>query len=262
MKTQVKYAIISLLGDGGKVETKTVEKIQTMLPVLNEKQKRLYLASEAIEIGRGGIAQVSRASGIARSVISAGIKDIRSGDVDVISIDAPIRRKGAGRKPITETQPGIEEALDRLVCDDTFGSPENPLRWTTKSLRKLAEELRTEGFRISYRTVGYLLEKMGYSLQMNQKMNQVGKEHPDRNEQFEHINEKVKAFHAAGLPAISIDCKKKELVGRFKNAGAEYAPVKHPKKVLDHDFPLPDMGKAAPYGVYDIGANERIKNHR
>ena len=242
------------------MEQKTIDKIQMMLPVLNEKQKRLYLASEALAIGRGGIAQVSRASGIARSVIAAGIKDIRTGDAEVLSVDAPIRRNGAGRKPITETQPGIEEALDRLVGDDTFGNPENPLRWTTKSLRKLAEELCEQGFKIAYRKVGYLLKKMGYSLQMNQKMNQVGKEHPDRNKQFEHINEKVKDFHAVGLPAISIDCKKKELVGSFKNVGAEYAPVKKPKKVLDHDFPLPDMGKAAPYGIYDIAANEGFVN--
>ena len=242
------------------MEQKAVDKIQMMLPVLNEKQKRLYLASEALAIGHGGVAQVSRASGTARSVIAAGIRDIRSGDIDVISIDAPIRRKGAGRKPITETQPGIEEALERLVADDTFGDPENPLRWTTKSLRKLAEELRAEGFAIAYRKVGYLLQNMGYSLQMNQKMNQVGKEHPDRDEQFGQINDKVKAFHACGLPAISIDCKKKELVGSFKNVGAEYAPAKHPKKVLDHDFPLPGMGKAAPYGVYDIAANEGFVN--
>lgn len=242
------------------MEQKTIEKIQMMLPILNEKQKRLYLASEALEIGHGGISQVSRASGMARSVITAGIKEIRSGDINVISIDSPIRRKGAGRKPITETQPGIEDALERLVSNDTFGNPENPLRWTTKSLRKLAEELREEGFKIAYRKVGYLLEDMGYSLQMNQKMNQVGKEHPDRNEQFEHINEKVKAFQAFELPAISIDCKKKELVGSFKNVGAEYALAKHPKKVLDHDFPLPDKGKAAPYGVYDIAANEGFVN--
>ena len=242
------------------MEQKTIEKIKMMLPVLNEKQKRLYLASEALEIGRGGIAQVSRATGTARSVIVAGIKDLRSGDVNVISTNAPIRRRGAGRKPITETQPGIEEALERLVSDDTFGDPENPLRWTTKSLRKLAEELCEKGFHIAYRKVGYLLEKMGYSLQMNQKMMQVGKKHPDRNEQFEHINEKVKAFQSAGLPAISIDCKKKELVGSFKNVGAEYAPIKHPKKVLDHDFLLPGMGKAAPYGVYDIAANEGFVN--
>ena len=218
------------------MEQKTIDRIQMMLPVLNEKQKRLYLASEALEIGRGGIAQVSRASGTARSVIAAGIKDLRDCDVKVISVDAPIRRKGAGRKPITETPPGIEEALDKLVGDDTFGNPENPLRWTTKSLRKLAEELCEQGFKIAYRKVGYLLQKMGYSLQMNQKMNQVGKEPPDRNKQFEYINEKVKDFHSAGLPAISVDCKKKELVGSFKNVGAEYAPVKEPNKVLDHDF--------------------------
>ena len=130
------------------------------------------------------------------------------------------------------------------------------MRWTTKSLRNLADELVSEGYRIGYRKVGYLLEELGYSLQMNQKMRQVGEEHPDRDAQFEHINEKAKAFGAAGLPVISIDCKKKELVGSFKNVGAEYAPKRHPVEVLDHDFPLPALGKAAPYGIYDISANE------
>jgi transposase len=207
-------------------------------------------------IGRGGIADVSRASGISRSVIHAGIKDITEGNTDSLSVDAPIRRKGAGRKPITVTQPGITEALERLVCDATFGDPENPLRWTTKSIRNLADELKAEGYQIGYRKVGYLLEEMGYSLQMNQKMKQVGEQHPDRDEQFKHINEKAKAFGAANLPVISIDCKKKELVGSFKNVGSEYAPKKHPVEVLDHDFPLPGLGKAAPYGVYDISANE------
>lgn len=233
-----------------------VERIKTMLPLLNEKQKRLYLASEAIAIGRGGIAEVSRASGISRSVITAGIKDLKTGDCEGLSADAPIRRKGAGRKPITGTQPGIKEALDALVCDATYGNPENPLRWTTKSLRNLASELQEKGFKIGYRKVGYLLKEMGYSLQMNQKMNQVGEEHPDRDGQFQHINQKVKAFGSAGLPVISIDCKKKELVGRFKNSGSEYAPKGRAIAVLDHDFPLPKLGKAAPYGIYDIAANE------
>ena len=233
-----------------------VERIKTMLPLLNEKQKRLYLASEAIAIGRGGIAEVSRASGISRSVITAGIKDLKTGDCEGLSADAPIRRKGAGRKPITGTQPGIKEALDALVCDATYGNPENPLRWTTKSLRNLASELQEKGFKIGYRKVGYLLKEMGYSLQMNQKMNQVGEEHPDRDGQFQHINQKVKAFCSAGLPVISIDCKKKELVGRFKNSGSEYAPKGRAIAVLDHDFPLPKLGKAAPYGIYDIAANE------
>lgn len=232
------------------------EKIAMMMPLLNEKQRRFYLASEAIAIGRGGIAEVSRLSGVSRSVINAGIKDINEGNMDVLSVDAPIRRKGAGRKPITETQPGIKEALDDLVCDSTYGDPESPLRWTTKSIRNLADELVSKGFKIGYRKVAYLLEEMGYSLQMNRKMNQVGAEHPDRDAQFRHINEKVKAFGAAEMPVISIDCKKKELVGNFKNTGAEYAPKKHPVAVLDHDFPLPGLGKAAPYGIYDISANE------
>lgn len=238
------------------MEKKVEEKINMMLPLLNEKQRRIYLASEAIAIGRGGVTDVSRASGVSRSVINAGIKDINEGNDEVLSVDAPIRRRGAGRKPITETQPGIKEALERLVSDSTFGDPMSPLLWTTKSVRNLADELVGKGFKIGYRKVAYLLEEMGYSLQMNQKMNQVGEEHPDRDAQFKHINEKVKAFGAAEIPVISIDCKKKELVGNFKNVGAEYAPKKQPVKVLDHDFPLPDLGKAAPYGVYDISANE------
>ena len=238
------------------MEKKQEEKIKMMLPLLNEKQRRIYLASEAIAMGRGGITEVSRVSGISRSVINAGIKDIREDNADVLSIDAPIRRKGAGRKPITETQPGIKTALEKLVSDSTFGDPMSPLLWTTKSLRNLADELVSEGFQIGYRKVGYLLEEMGYSLQKNQKMNQVGEEHPDRNAQFNHINEKVKTFGAAEYPVISIDCKKKELVGNFQNVGQEYAPKKHPVKVSDHDFPLPELGKAAPYGIYDISANE------
>lgn len=238
------------------MEKKQEEKIKMMLPLLNEKQRRIYLASEAIAMGRGGITEVSRVSGISRSVITAGIKDIRECNADVLSIEAPIRRKGAGRKPITETQPGIKTALEKLVSDSTFGDPMSPLLWTTKSLRNLADELVSEGFQIGYRKVGYLLEEMGYSLQKNQKMNQVGEEHPDRNAQFNHINEKVKTFGAEEYPVISIDCKKKELVGNFQNVGQEYAPKKHPVKVSDHDFPLPELGKAAPYGIYDISANE------
>ena len=228
-------------------------KINTMMPLLNEKQKRIYLASEAIAIGRGGVTEVSRISGISRSVITAGIKDINDGNAEFLSADAPIRRKGAGRKPITETQPGITEALEKLVCDSTFGDPMSPLLWTTKSIRKLADELVEKGFKIGYRKVAYLLEELGYSLQKNQKMNQVGDEHPDRDAQFRHINEKVKAFGTLECPVISIDCKKKELVGNFQNVGREYAPKKHPVKVLDHDFPLPELGKAIRSWWYTMG---------
>ena len=139
------------------MEKKQEEKIKMMLPLLNEKQRRLYLASEAIAMGRGGISEVSRASGISRSVINAGIKDINEGNNNVLSIEAPIRRKGAGRKPITESQPGIKDALEKLVSDSTYGDPMSPLRWTTKSLRNLADEMIAEGFQIGYRKVGYLL---------------------------------------------------------------------------------------------------------
>lgn len=256
----MKNAIINKKGAENRMKEKIIEKVKTMLPLLNEKQKRLYLAAEAIAYGRGGITFMSHISGVSRSVITTGVKEIKSGDPEILSANTPIRRKGAGRKPITETQPGIKEALNHLVCEATYGSPENPLCWTTKSLRTLAEELQKEGFRIGYRKIGYLLQEMGYSLQTNQKMNQVGEAHPDRNEQFEHINQKVKKFCAEGFPVISIDCKKKELVGNFKNTGAEYARKKQALKVLDHDFPLPELGKAAPYGVYDIPANEGFVN--
>ena len=136
------------------MEKKAIEeKISLMLPLLNEKQRRIYLASEAIAIGWGGITEIGKASGVSRSVIAAGVKDIKSGSADVLSADAPIRRKGAGRKPITETQPGIKEALDDLVSDSTFGDPMSPLRWTTKSIRNLADELVAKGFKIGYRKV-------------------------------------------------------------------------------------------------------------
>ena len=145
------------------MKEKIIEKVNTMLPMLNEKQRRLYLASEAIAFGRGGITLMSRISGVSQSVITTGVKEIKSGDTEIVSADAPIRRKGAGRKTITETQPGIKEALNHLVCNATYGSPENPLCWTTKSLRTLADELQKEGFHIGYRKVGYLLKEMGYS---------------------------------------------------------------------------------------------------
>ncbi len=234
----------------------SVNKYEIMLPLLNEKQRRIYLASEAMTIGRGGISEVSRITGVARTVITAGIKDIKSGDPDLLCGETRIRREGAGRKSITETQPGIKEALEKLVSESTYGDPQAPLLWTTKSLRNLEKELANQGYTISYRKVGYLLKDLGYSLQQNQKKNQVGDQPPDRDAQFKHMNEKVKQFLADGNPVISIDCKKKENIGPFKNNGAEYAPENNPVEVLDHDFPFPELGKAAPYGVYDVSANK------
>lgn len=235
------------------------KRIETLTPHLNECQKRMYLALEADSIGRGGIKEVSSISGVHRNTISAGIKELYSQKEPTYeknNNESRIRSKGGGRKPITITQPGILDALDRLVDPASYGNPENPLRWTTKSLRNLADELEAEGFKIKYRKVGYLLKELGFSLQQNQKMKQVGKQSPDRDRQFQHINDTAMKYLSSGKPVISVDCKKKESIGDFKNNGKEFAPSGFPVKVLDHDFPLPENGKAAPYGVYDIGNNE------
>lgn len=239
-----------------------VDKINKMLPLLNEAQKRVYLASEAEALGHGGITAISKATGVSRVTITNGIKDLNS-EHPYLSQDAPsprIRREGGGRKPIEVTQLGIIEALESLMENSTFGDPQGPLRWTTKSLRNLEAEMNARGYKIKYRKIGYLLKDMGYSLQINQKMNQVGSQHPDRDAQFRHINETAEEYMENGFPVISIDCKKKENIGNFKNSGAEYAKKGNPVNVLDHDFPLPDKGKAAPYGVYDIAANEGFVN--
>ncbi len=233
-------------------------KIKKILPFLNEAQKRLYLASEAETLGHGGISAISEAVGVSRMTITTGMKELNEGKYEGVPGEKGqrIRKEGAGRKSIEETQPGIREALDGLMDSSTFGSPQSLLLWTTKSLRNLEEELKKKGFSVGYRKIGYLLKDMGYSLHLNQKMDQVGARHPDRNEQFEHINNTALDYTQKGLPVISIDCKKKENIGNFKNAGAEYAPKGEPVRVLDHDFPLPELGKAAPYGVYDVGDNE------
>ena len=243
------------------MDINTKKRIETLTPHLTEKQKRMYLALEATSLGRGGIKEVSAISGVHRNTISAGIKELSGhSNVQDNGSETRIRSKGGGRKPITIAQPGIMEALDRLVDPESYGNPENPLRWTTKSLRNLEDELAAEGFTIKYRKIGYLLKELGFSLQQNQKMKQVGKQSPDRDKQFRHINETAKSYLSSGEPVISVDCKKKENIGDFKNNGSEYAPKNSPVKVLDHDFPIPENGKAAPYGVYDIGNNEGYVN--
>jgi len=171
-----------------------------------------------------------------------------------------VRKSGGGRKSILKTNPELLEALQTFVDSTTVGNPENPLRWTTKSLRNLQEELKLQGYAISHVKVGQLLEQLGYSLQMNKKCLQVGESHVDRDAQFRHINQISREFLASGEPVISVDAKKKEYVGNFKNQGAEYHPKGKPVEVLDHDFPLPELGKAIPYGVYDVGSNEGYVN--
>lgn len=245
------------------IEDTTKKRIETVLRGLNEKQKRRYLAAEAESLGRGGITAISEFTGVSRNTIAAGIRENREAAdrrEESPEEETRIRVKGAGRKPIEERQPGIIEALEELVDGSSYGNPENPLRWTTKSLHHLEGELKGAGFQISHTKVGEMLKKMGFSLQMNQKMRQVGKESPDRNAQFEHINNTAAAYIAEGQPAISIDCKKKENIGNFKNNGTEYAPKGRPVEVLDHDFFLPEKGKAIPYGVYDLSSNEGYVN--
>lgn len=193
-----------------RIDTKLSEHIKRVLPWLDEDQRRKFLASEAISLGRGGIQEISAISGVHRNTIAAGIKELNdpySTRSNSNTEKRRIRAKGAGRKPITVTQPGIKEAIERLVDPETYGNPMNPLRWTTKSLRNLQKELQAEGYTVGYDKVGDLLKELGYSLQQNQKMKQVGTESPDRDAQFRHINSTAKKYMAAGNPVISIDCK-------------------------------------------------------
>jgi hypothetical protein len=231
-------------------------KINQMMPILNEKQLRRYLGSEAEALGFGGIAIVAKLSGKSRNTIVAGIKENNSPEEN----PERVRKSGGGRKPVKEKYPEIKGEIEGIVSDSTFGNPENPLTYTTKSTRKIKQALNEKGYEIGHNVVADILEELGYSLQLNQKMLQVGDEHPDRNRQFEYINSKVKQFVEVAEPVISIDAKKKELLGNFKNDGRTYNAKKSPTKVLDHDFPLKELGKVIPYGIYDINRNEGFVN--
>lgn len=218
-------------------------------PVLDERGRRRFAAAEALTAGWGGIAAVSAATGIARSTIGYGLRELRGDAPD--SALGGVRRKGAGRKRLTQTDPTLLGDLERLVDPQTRGDPMSPLKWTSKSLRKLAAALRAMGHRVGHDSVGALLKTLGYSLQGNRKTFE-GSHQVDRDAQFQHIAETVKAAITAGQPAISVDTKKKELVGDFKNGGREYRPAGSPEPVRVHDFIDPRLGRAAPYGVYDI----------
>jgi transposase len=218
---------------------------------LDERTRRLLAASEAMAIGRGGASTVARATGVSRRVIGEGIKELTGGPT---AGTVRIRRPGGGRKRTTETDPTLRGDLERLVEPVTRGDPESPLRWTCKSVRKLAEELRRIGHQVSHQVVSELLHDLGYSLQANRKTLE-GASHPDRNAQFEYLNEQVQQQIAAGQPAISVDAKKKELVGPFKNGGRELRPKGQPEPVQVHDFVDKELGRATPYGVYDVAQN-------
>jgi hypothetical protein len=218
--------------------------------VLDERQRRLLLGAAARRLGRGGMKRVAAAVGVDPETVSRGVKQVAAGPV----VDGRVRAKGAGRPPVTETVPGVVEALDRLVDPATRGDPESPLRWTNKSTTRLAEALTVQGFGIGPNTVAKLLKASGYRLQANAKVVE-GRQHPDRDAQFEYVNATAVAFLAAGDPVISVDAKKRELVGRFKNGGREWEPTGEPVEVDVHDFPGDAVGVALPYGVYDMAAN-------
>jgi Rhodopirellula transposase DDE domain len=219
-------------------------------PHLDERQWRLLLGAEARAIGRGGVKLVAKAAAASADTVSRGAGELESG----IEPDGRVRRKGAGRPAVEEADPGLVPALDALVDPESRGDPESPLRWTTKSTSHLAGELAARGYAVTAVTVARLLKQAGYSLQGNAKTVE-GKQHPDRDAQFRYINAQVAAFQSAGDPVISVDTKKKELVGNFASGGAEWEPAGTPRKVNVHDFADKDLGKAVPYGVYDVTAN-------
>ena len=219
--------------------------------LLDERSRRLVAAAESVSLGRGGISAVSRATGMSRPVIREGVKEL--GEPLTVA-PGRVRRPGGGRKRIVERDASLRSDLEKLLDPVTRGDPESPLRWTSKSVRKLAEELVRMGHSISYPSVAELLRELGYSLQANQKTKE-GASHPDRNAQFEHIGAAVNRCLADQEPVISVDTKKKELVGDFRNGGRELRPKGDPEQVRVHDFIIPELGRANPYGIYDLAHN-------
>jgi hypothetical protein len=233
------------------MESSIRRRFSVIASLLDERQRRLWAAAEAKAIGYGGVSMVARATGITRPTIHAGLTELAAGSV---LPPGRVRRAGAGDKSLTATQPGLKAALDALVEPTARGDPESPLRWTCKGVRRLATELRNQKFRIGRQKVSELLRELGYRLQANRKTRE-GSRHPDRNAQFEYIAGRVYRFQRQGQPVISVDTKKKELVGDFKNGGREWHPRGQPEEVRVHDFMDKTLGKAIPYGVYDLTVN-------
>jgi len=227
-------------------------RFEKVAPFLDERTRRLVAAAEAEALGRGGITLVSRETGLCRETIRLGLTELHQG---VPSAIERIRKPGGGRKRTEQKDPTLKSSLERLIDPITRGDPESPLRWTCKSTRQLAEALKSQGHQASHRMVAEMLHEMGYSLQGNRKTLE-GESHPDRNAQFEYIHRQVSRFQENGQPVISVDTKKKELVGHFKNGGREWQPQGEPEPVEIYDFPSAAQGKVAPYGVYDPTRNE------
>src|SRR3989338_3833140 len=233
------------------------QRYQLLSSRLDERQRRLFVATEARVFGRGGISAVSRATGVSRVTITVGL-----GELEVAEVAEPeplpqgrVRRAGGGRKKLAQTDPTLLSDLEMLIDPVTRGDPESPLRWTCKSVRNLAESLGKKGHPIGRQSVANILHDLDYSLQSNRKTSEGKRDHPDRDDQFQYINRRAKTFLRQSLPVISVDTKKKELIGKYKNAGHEWEKQAEPIKVLSHDFPDPKVPKAVPHGVYDIGKN-------
>lgn len=231
------------------------ERFRRVAPFLDERLRRLIAASEAESLGRGGVVRVARVTGVSHRAIGQGIKELNAGVPPELSMAGRIRRAGGGRKELTEKDPGLSVELLRLVEVSTRGEPDSALLWTSKSTAKLAAELTQRGHPCSARTVAALLKANGYSLQANAKTREGG-DHPDRDAQFRHINAAIETAQAVGAAAVSVDAKKKELVGDFKNGGREWHPKGEPPSVRVHDFLIPELGKATPYGIYDLSQDQ------
>ena len=237
----------------GCVDIETVRaKYAVLAPELTERTRRLWAATEARALGHGGIAKVERATGVSRSTIARGLRELESGET---LGPGRTRRTGGGRKKATEKDPGLLIDLEALVEPTASGDPDSPLRWTSKSVRNLADELRGMGHEASHQLAADLLHELGYSLQANRKTRE-GPQHADRDAQFRYVNDAVRRFQQEKQPAISVDTKKKELIGDFKNPGREWRPKGQPETVRVHDFLIPEQGKAIPYGVYDLTRNQ------
>ena len=230
-------------------------KYRSVKPELDERRRRQWAAAEAIDLGWGGVTAVARATGMSRTTIAVGTDELALPAKQRAAEASRVRYPGGGRRPLTETDPGLLESLEALIEPTTRGDPESPLRWTCKSIRRLADELTRENHPVGAVTVAKLLRQAGYSLQANRKTRE-GASHPDRNAQFEYINASVQRFLKHGQPAISVDPKKKELVGDFKNAGREWHLQGEPEEVRVHDFLIKTLGKVIPYGVYDMLHNQ------